>query len=650
MLNENMGLELNGAVPCAVLEKDFKIKYATKKYFDLVNSSGFISDYMDETQASLFTKTLSALKPDEKTDFVINIKISKNEALSLLCHADKIKDSEDFYVELLDFGAIKKEAADIFRENLMLRNEVSLIGCYSFSYISADDDFRLFYVNGEGETGILRGTLKMAETLVIKEKMVFPKDILKINKVFTDIKNGVQSFEYRARIISAVGDDAPETPTTSTLKTGEASMTGNECTQPEMYFDYIIRGKSYIIEKGNVITTGILMPLSAANGVSQLESVDKYLKDPLTGLLNKTEIVRYAQNVIKNKKSEYEKYKKSGLSEAACAAKTNIAFMVIDIDDFKMFNDSYGHQVGDEVLKNFADLLKTEMGKNGVVGRIGGDEFMVVLSNYEDESELRNYLHSFMMAGRYLMRDRLSGNGIKCSVGISQFPKDADSYDRLFNIADKSLYRAKEKGKACFIIFDIAKHAYLLKLGEDVIYRDANVHEVELKQLIDAAHKFNKAVDSEKNKEKPEPLKEELTDCLTESLKEYCEVIADYFKLERIDMHVGRKLELSYSYNPNCYPEISRELLKYEAVTQGIFNENGIFFTNNITSYESQNRLLFNGMNDARIHACLQVLMKDENGQTVGMLTFSSCNMRSVKFDNQAPMLSIIAADLLNFI
>ena len=110
MLNENMGLELNGAVPCAVLEKDFKIKYATKKYFDLVNSSGFISDYMDETQASLFTKTLSALKPDEKTDFVINIKISKNEALSLLCHADKIKDSEDFYVELLDFGAIKRSS------------------------------------------------------------------------------------------------------------------------------------------------------------------------------------------------------------------------------------------------------------------------------------------------------------------------------------------------------------------------------------------------------------------------------------------------------------------------------------------------------------------------------------------------------------
>lgn len=131
---------------------------------------------------------------------------------------------------------------------------------------------------------------------------------------------------------------------------------------------------------------------------------------------------------------------------------TKIALFFIDLDDFKTVNDSYGHLTGDTVLKKVAEEIKKAIRSVDVVGRMGGDEFIVMIESFRDKNSLD------MMAGRILERVRnirLENAGIKigCSIGISVFPDDGNNKNELLQLADKAMYQVKktEKGQYRYI-------------------------------------------------------------------------------------------------------------------------------------------------------------------------------------------------------
>ncbi|MCR5297627.1 MAG: GGDEF domain-containing protein [Clostridiales bacterium] len=162
--------------------------------------------------------------------------------------------------------------------------------------------------------------------------------------------------------------------------------------------------------------------------------------DQLTGLVSRGHILWFAQWLIERE--------------------IPFSFAMMDLDNFKFVNDTYGHHVGDEVLIHVADDLAAYLGEKGVAGRFGGDEMLIV--NLEDVTyDAAKALFIGMYDGKVLRKNiRLEDCNpfITATVGCACFPKDAQDYNHLFELIDKTLYRGKSKGRNCHIIYVEEKH------------------------------------------------------------------------------------------------------------------------------------------------------------------------------------------------
>lgn len=122
------------------------------------------------------------------------------------------------------------------------------------------------------------------------------------------------------------------------------------------------------------------------------------------------------------------------------------ALMVIDIDDFKGINDTYGHIWGDLVLRACAQRMQQVFGEHDVVARIGGDEFMVLLKNGRDEAFLSAKAQE-LLDDLHLCTDSGKKHEIFISIGIALPKQPVGSFRELYEMADAALYRAKQGGK-----------------------------------------------------------------------------------------------------------------------------------------------------------------------------------------------------------
>ncbi len=129
------------------------------------------------------------------------------------------------------------------------------------------------------------------------------------------------------------------------------------------------------------------------------------------------------------------------------------ALFIVDIDDFKNVNDTLGHQFGDMVIADVGKKIKSCFRSHDVVGRLGGDEFIVLL---KDVKELNVILEKAERLVNFF-RTTYSGNNndykISGSVGVARFPLNGGNYQELYDAADKALYQSKKKGKDCYTFY-----------------------------------------------------------------------------------------------------------------------------------------------------------------------------------------------------
>jgi len=127
--------------------------------------------------------------------------------------------------------------------------------------------------------------------------------------------------------------------------------------------------------------------------------------------------------------------------------KKSLSFLMLDLDHFKETNDRFGHLVGDVILKEVADILKSNLREIDIIGRYGGEEFAIVVADTGKDG-------AFQVAGR--IREGIEAGIFKAydevlsttaSIGISVFPDDGVDIDSLIESADKALYKAKESGR-----------------------------------------------------------------------------------------------------------------------------------------------------------------------------------------------------------
>ena len=135
--------------------------------------------------------------------------------------------------------------------------------------------------------------------------------------------------------------------------------------------------------------------------------------------------------------------------EAICQVETGF-LCVLDLDSFKLFNDLYGHDIGDRVIVMFSDLLKKNMRSEDICGRIGGDEFLLFAKNMRTENELRHFTErinrDYLKMMKQLFEESLKfPTGV--SIGAAAVPLQGRSYRELFHLADQALGTVKQIGK-----------------------------------------------------------------------------------------------------------------------------------------------------------------------------------------------------------
>jgi diguanylate cyclase (GGDEF)-like protein/PAS domain S-box-containing protein len=171
----------------------------------------------------------------------------------------------------------------------------------------------------------------------------------------------------------------------------------------------------------------------------QLEYIAHY--DALTGLPNRVLLADRLKQAISH----------SHRQNAA------LAVLYIDLDGFKAINDQYGHDTGDQLLVNIAHRLKATLREGDTIARIGGDEFVVVMTGLEGpkthELVLERLLHE--AATPLMLNEQLLQ--VSASIGATLYPQDAADADQLLRHADQAMYIAKQAGKNGYHLFDVAK-------------------------------------------------------------------------------------------------------------------------------------------------------------------------------------------------
>ncbi|MDR1689042.1 MAG: sensor domain-containing diguanylate cyclase [Clostridiales bacterium] len=164
--------------------------------------------------------------------------------------------------------------------------------------------------------------------------------------------------------------------------------------------------------------------------------------DALTGLYNKTATKKYVEAALTQTEEG-----------SVCA------FIIADIDYFKSVNDTFGHAVGDRVIKDFASRLKRQFRDVDICGRIGGDEFAVLMRDIPGGSWLTGKMEkvtqelSFEVTdGRRKTDQKAVSRKITASIGVVCYPQNGADFDTLFKMADVALYKVKENGRNGFLI------------------------------------------------------------------------------------------------------------------------------------------------------------------------------------------------------
>jgi diguanylate cyclase (GGDEF)-like protein len=154
--------------------------------------------------------------------------------------------------------------------------------------------------------------------------------------------------------------------------------------------------------------------------------------DGLTGLNNRRSFFELAEN-------EFDRFKRY---------KYPLSAFMIDIDHFKKVNDTYGHAIGDKVLVHLAQKLRDLLRNADIIGRYGGEEFVVLLpeSNLEASTKVAERIRKTIEA-ETIKTDKFGDISITISIGVSNFTSKAEDLASVIDNADKALYEAKKDGR-----------------------------------------------------------------------------------------------------------------------------------------------------------------------------------------------------------
>jgi diguanylate cyclase (GGDEF)-like protein/PAS domain S-box-containing protein len=161
----------------------------------------------------------------------------------------------------------------------------------------------------------------------------------------------------------------------------------------------------------------------------------------------KVEYLAYHDSLTKLPNRTYFEEKITDILKFAKINNSKVAILFIDLDRFKVINDTLGHHVGDGMLIELSERLKNILQKNDILARIGGDEFVVILNNITDKKEVGKVAGKILSVVRESIMVQDYHLNTTASIGIAIYPNDGESRNEIIKHADSAMYHAKDKGK-----------------------------------------------------------------------------------------------------------------------------------------------------------------------------------------------------------
>lgn len=430
---------------------------------------------------------------------------------------------------------------------------LELYGDYYFEYDVAADNVRI-YAADKFEQNVASVNFENFEKKLLDR--ADDNNIKDVKKLIATLREGTERFA-----INISGD---------ILKIKETAFT-------------LLKGVSCHKDGKYIYSTGYIHFWNERS-MDSVETKRAMERDYLTGVLTKAEITNLAVNTVDVKKTD------------------NITLAIIDIDYFKKVNDVYGHMMGDEVLKKVAAIIKNEVRDEGLVGRFGGDEFLVIFYNAYDMETMRERLRSIKnsVASSFVKTDTGEEISITLSIGCAAYPKDADNYEDLFFLADFALYRAKEKGRDRYIIYNRAKHGTMeeiknTKMSVNTLNSRGNMSPAELvcamqdKVYTGQGYPLDKLLDD----------------------------VALNMNIQRVVLYAGHSSRLVGMAGGNRLSretvEATKKYLKMPALIKE-YDETGVIMMDNVRRFESSSPTLYEILVAQGIKSFVHIRFKDKNG------------------------------------
>lgn len=446
---------------------------------------------------------------------------------------------------------------------------------------NADNVYRLIYVemwlNGTVYEGVPSVSFEFCSFMELKDRYIVYSNIIKKYREFMGLSSAI-FFEYtsdtdevkiyRYENLKSIPVRYEKLDEISDRIMASDMYSGKSKSEFQVLYDYLKKGmdrfsvtfnanlllegaKGRLQFKGSslydngarIMTVGVLTRIGGEQEQERYYLSDNAF-DPGTGVWNKRAIHEYAvEKTLENR---------------------SIYLAIMDVDDFKKVNDTYGHMFGDEVLSKVSEILQGVIDSRGAVGRFGGDEFMLVFDTVATEEELRRIFKTISKNLQWTYKDLADSVPITTSCGVAKYPDDAANFEELFQKADKALYIAKAKGKNRFIIYDEAKHGKIV--NEEQSERNAGIKAIasdgrkaaEMAEVVTALYQ-NGAL----------------------ALPEAMEKIRVYFDVDGVTIYQGEDLHRAFTAGKYMNPIEKLDVISDESYLD-LFDSQGVLKIGNI--------------------------------------------------------------------
>lgn len=389
-----------------------------RKFFGQESQDMFtaFTNYIHPEDKEIFRSALNEIKAKDMPENVVMVRIINSDKdyywanITLSYNPQTVEDGEIICLHLVDpdddSHLVLEDSRDEYRTFLDLMSGIL------FSYDIATGQVSIFMCNHGQRLTLFSGSLE---------------------KWKEDMLDGKLDPEYEAAFANICRDlEMKRADFSHTIRTSSFSMNHEmeQCT---------LRAQLFSGHAGEKILGCITSMKNNAVGQIDME----FIRDTAIPVLNKKSITDYAKH-------------------AMAVNGSKVCLVILDLDNFKTVNDTLGHMAGDEVLIRSAEIIKAALGERGILGRIGGDEMLIVFPQVESETELRNTLRTIRTNIEWEYKDKFQNVQVTCSMGAAVYPDNGGSYDEIFSLADKMLYIAKSKGKNRYVIFVPEIHGAIL--------------------------------------------------------------------------------------------------------------------------------------------------------------------------------------------